>query len=141
VLPPVLAALEAEWRELRRQANASSQPWYSIQLSEQQKKLVTVALCPGAHAGEISNAALALIQSLRRQYEDGHQFLKQLETDSPPPKARPAEVDFGSIKMPFGRHKDKSLPEVPVAYLKWFLKTCLRVDPFLRRCIYLYLKS
>lgn len=35
-------------------------------------------------------------------------------------------------EMPFGKWKGHPLPEVPLSYLKWLLRECDNLDPYLR---------
>lgn len=39
------------------------------------------------------------------------------------------------IKMPFGKHKDLPLNEVPEDYLRWVLGNCDRINPTLKEAI------
>src|SRR6266511_5335027 len=45
------------------------------------------------------------------------------------------------IRMPFGRHRGKLLPDVPFDYLVWGLNTCTNLDPWLRRAIEVELRE
>jgi hypothetical protein len=49
-----------------------------MKLSDQQRKLIMLALDPGAPVGEVDNAARAFIKGLRKEYKDGHEFIAAL---------------------------------------------------------------
>jgi hypothetical protein len=84
-----------------------------------------MALDPGAHQGEINNAATLLISILRKR-----NFKAEMLTNGapepapkpkpePPPKKKKQAVDPGEIVLSFGKHQGKRINEVPPDYLRW----------------------
>jgi hypothetical protein len=49
-----------------------------MRFNDTEKKLLKLALDPRAGAGEVDNAAVALIRSLRRRFKDGHAALENV---------------------------------------------------------------
>jgi hypothetical protein len=37
--------------------------------------------------------------------------------------------------MPFGKHRDKPLDEVPTSYLRWVLRECVNIELWLRMAV------
>ena len=109
-------------------------------LSEHQRKLVLLACCPSAPPGEIAAAALALVRCWRKEFSSGHELLAKLD-GQPGSKESPIQSDFGKVRLPFGRYKNKAICEVPESYLVWFGRTCLTASPFVRRAVFLHLRD
>jgi hypothetical protein len=99
-------------------------------VNEKEQKLFRLALDPSASAGEIQNAAIALIMSLRAR---GASAYDKREANafgfgpSPPPPPPPSRNPFrsrpedwpGWIEMPFGKYSGKRLSEIDPGYLRW----------------------
>jgi hypothetical protein len=112
------------------------------QLDDRSIKLFLLALDPAAAPGEIKNAAIALVRSLRQRYADGHAFLAGL-TDKPEPPRRPAPDAvsvYGAVRMPFGKYRERQLRDIPPGYLMWVLDNCDNLDPYLHCAIRRYLQ-
>jgi hypothetical protein len=112
------------------------------QLDGKTTQLLLLALDPSAASGEVDNAAIAFVRRLRRQYSDGHAFLAAL-TDKPEPPRQPppnAVSVYGTVRMTFGKYRDRRLRDVPPEYLMWVLDTCRNADPYLRTAIRRFLE-
>jgi hypothetical protein len=105
-------------------------------------KLLLLALDPAAAPGEIKNAALALVRSLRQRYADGHAFLSELTDQPEPPRQTPPDAVsvYGTVRMSFGKYRERQLRDVPPEYLIWVLDNCRNLDPYLRTAIRRYLE-
>lgn len=109
-----------------------------MNLTDTEKKVIMLAMDRSAQIGEVANAAVKLIELLRKRYFSGHELLKDLESiqrteikyidrikvverimwrDRVQFKQRP----FAEYKLMFGKHKGKKLEEIPVDYLLWVL--------------------
>jgi hypothetical protein len=94
-----------------------------MRLSDQQRKLIMLALDPGASAGEVDNAARAFIKGLRKEYRDGHEFMAALGNGGPAvPKPREG-TNYGDVMLTFGKHRGKLIKEVDPGYLMMALDT------------------
>jgi Putative quorum-sensing-regulated virulence factor len=100
-------------------------------LEDKTAKLILLALDPHAAPGEVDNAAVALVHSLRRQYSDGFSFLAEL-TDKRPPEP---DNRYGETQMPFGKHKGRQLRDIDPTYLLWVLANCTNADAYLKIAI------
>ena len=68
-----------------------------------------------AAPGEVDNAAIAFVRSLRQRYSDGFAILAELTGKPEPPRQPSSEVAnvYGAVKMTFGKYRDRwLLPEV-----------------------------
>jgi uncharacterized protein (DUF3820 family) len=96
-----------------------------------ERKLIRLALDPGAAPGEIDTAAIKLVRSLRSRAIPSERIISL-------PTIRP---DCGETRLPFGRHRHKQIRDVDFDYLKWFAtncysqapSVCLRIEQFLER--------
>jgi hypothetical protein len=109
----------------------------SSTLDEKTTRLLLLALDPQAAPGEVENAAVAFVRRLRSRFSDGHAFLAELADKAELPDV--ANV-YGAVKMPFGRHRDRRLRDIPPDYLLWVLDNCTNADPYLRTAIRRYLE-
>jgi hypothetical protein len=105
-----------------------------LSLAPLEEKLLRLALCPGAASGEYASAALKFFQALRAR------GVKAEELQSPAPPKRFPGHPVG-VRMPFGRFRNQPIGDVPDSYLRWFLREVRDADPFLRRSIFLHLKT
>jgi hypothetical protein len=87
------------------------------QLSALQQKLITLALDPAAQPGEISNAAVKLVESWRKEgkrlediFGDNQTAIAQYVNWAP---------DYGLCVLNFGKHKGKEFKDIPPSYLRW----------------------
>jgi hypothetical protein len=93
--------------------------------TEREQKLFRLALDRSASKGEIANAALALINSLR---ERGVSAYDKKEADSfkvgkpSPPRHDPVANWPGSILMPWGKYKGRPLAEIDPSYFRWCIE-------------------
>ena len=85
----------------------------------------------GGNPCERDAAAAFFFRELRKQFPDGHGLLATLGNGSTPP----ARSVYGSICMPFGKHKGKALSKIPVDYLLWCLDNATALSRQLRRAI------
>src|SRR5260370_35037838 len=91
-----------------------------MKLTDQQRKLVLLAFDQSAATGEVSNAAMALINSLRKEYKDGHEFIKARAGNGAVSTSKPIEgVNYGNVVLTFGKYNGKMLKEVDPGYLLW----------------------
>lgn len=102
-------------------------------LNERELKLWRLALDPAAGEGEIANAAIALLRSLRQRkvsaYDDhdvrntfGGRYRTPPPSPTPPPSAARwyTQSDWpGTIIMPFGKYAGWRLGEMDPDYLRW----------------------
>lgn len=92
--------------------------------NDKEMKLWRMALHPNTNKGEIENAAIAIINSLRSRnykYED--------LTTAP---MATATVDWGTTTLSFGKHRGMMLNEVDPSYLMWAHDWILNGDPGLQ---------
>lgn len=74
-------------------------------------KLWRLALDKSALKGEVDNAAIAIIHSLRnRNYNLEQLTMEPIET---------ASVDWGTAVFNFGKHRGEMIKDVPADYLLW----------------------
>jgi len=103
-----------------------------------------LALDPGAAAGEVDNAARALVKALRKEYKNGHEYLAALSNGngrSPVPK--PEGVNYGDVMLTFGPHRGKLIKEVDPRYLMMALDTVPphRINKYTRIAMQRYLRD
>jgi hypothetical protein len=96
-------------------------------------KLLRLALCSGAHRGEVETAAIKLIDSLRARGVKVEEF-----TQLAAPTHR--KLDPGEVVMPFGQYKGQLIREIPEHYLVWFCRE-VRTHPRLVRIIIKFLSA
>ena len=114
-----------------------------MKLSDQQRKLIMLALDPGAPLGEVDNAARAFIKGLRKEYKDGHEFIAALGNGAPS-ALKPLEgVNYGNVALTFGPHKGKLIKEVDPGYLMLVLDTLppARINKYTRIAMQRYLRD
>ena len=93
-----------------------------MQWTAKELKLMALALNVSSTKGEVDNAAVMVIRSLRdRKIEVS--MLNGYEK----PKQEKSEVDWGKTKLNFGKHKGKTFKDVPPDYLIW-LRAWIRED-------------
>jgi hypothetical protein len=111
-------------------------------LDDKTVKLLLLALDPQAAPGEVNNAAIAFVRSLRRRYPDGFAFLAALTDTREPPHYRPPEPvnRYGDTRMTFGKYRGRRLRDIDPIYLLWVLDNCTNADPYLKTAIRRYLE-
>lgn len=89
-------------------------------LNEREMKLLRLALDDSALEGEVDNAAVALISSLRVRKAKAEDFSRETSASpgggSTKPKNGP---DWGSVKFTFGKMKGRPIEEADPSYLLW----------------------
>ena len=104
-----------------------------------------MAMDPAATPGEQAAAERLFFRSLRRTYRDGYAFLTDLEEVSnatgAPQTAATSANRYGSVMMPFGKHKGRPLSEIDATYLLWLLDNVTTLDRALRRAIERHLQD
>lgn len=75
--------------------------------TDKERKLLRLALGIGAHDGEIDNAAVMLLRSLRSRGCTA----EEIENVN----------GYGAFVIQFGKHKGKEFREIPIDYLLWLL--------------------
>jgi len=77
------------------------------------------------------------------RYPDGHALVKDLESGEVREKVvyRNVKSPYGSVVLPFGRHRGCRLDEVPVDYLLWVLDNFDSLRPSMRTAIEKYLEQ
>ena len=96
--------------------------------NEIEMKLLKLALDSAAHPGEVRNAAVKLVESLRRR----HASVEMLHT------SRPGSLTLATARrrvMPFGKHRGRQLQAIEPSYLKWALRECSCLSLGLREAI------
>jgi uncharacterized protein (DUF3820 family) len=91
--------------------------------SEKEAKLYRMALDKAASEGEIANAAIALIRSLRDRGVSAYDTKESSNFQQQPPPPRPDDPNEylwpGTIRMPWGKHQGTPLAEIDPGYLRW----------------------
>ena len=102
-----------------------------MNLTAQQRQLLLTAMDRAANVHEQNAAAVFFFRELRKHFPDGYGLLATIGNGSAPP----AKSAYGSITMPFGKHRGKALSEIPVDYLLWCLDKMTALSRHLRRAI------
>jgi hypothetical protein len=123
-----------------------------MNLSTLERKLVTLALDPGASPGEIASAAEKLFRLFRRRYRDGYAFLRELAASgNNGHDGHGDEISwrrerwlyrhaiYGSTVVHFGKYRGQPIRNVPADYLIWILRNCSRLNSSTREAISGYL--
>lgn len=88
--------------------------------TEKEMKLWRLALDAQAQKGEIDNAAIAILKSLRSRNFKAETLTSVVKPEpKPKPKPEKHKPDPGDIVFQFGKHKGKMIREVPPDYLHW----------------------
>jgi len=162
-----------------------------MKFTETERKILILAMDPGAQEGEIDVASMKFIDLLRTRFADGHAFFKENDMvngqsrDNRDPygeyqagykqgkwdaKAefeaaqRQKESDYrkraysarssfkrtetfgtsddpsGNVPMQFGKHRGKTLRQVPMEYQAWALREVTDLNPALRLAMEQWLK-
>jgi exodeoxyribonuclease X-like protein len=90
--------------------------------TEREQKLWRLAMDKSASPGEVRNAAVALISSLRERGVSAYDSKETGNFNGAKPPARPIDNWPGSIIMPWGKHKGKPLAEIDPSYFKWCIE-------------------
>jgi hypothetical protein len=115
-----------------------------MNLTDTEKKCIILAMNEGAASGEIEAAAAKFVLLLRKRYVDGYALLKDLEVLPDRGSVTVAERQaawqrrrdvYGSTMFPFGKHKGKTLSQIPADYLLWILKNVDHLSDPLRSAI------
>ncbi len=116
-----------------------------LSITPQQRQLLLMALDPAAAPGEQAAAERLFFRSLRKAYRDGYAFLTDLEEVSNAAGAGPTGTHqshrYGTVTMPFGKHKGRPLSEIEATYLLWVLDNVTTLDRALRRAIERHLQD
>ena len=103
-----------------------------------QRQLILTAMDAAAAPGEQATAASMFFRELRKAYRDGYALLADLaevsNTTAPPLPPAPSHC-YGTVRMPFGKHKGRQLAEIDAAYLLWILDNVTTLSSSLRRAI------
>lgn len=93
-------------------------------LTELEEKLLRLALDPGAEPGEIRNSAIKLVQLWRKRKlsADDFFYIDENQGFQPPP------IDYSTFVFPFGKHRTKTLAEIPRSYLSYILRWMTETD-------------
>jgi hypothetical protein len=86
-------------------------------LTDQEKKILALALDPAAASGEIQNCAVKLIAAWRKRKV----VIEDFEPNGQEPGIEPPGIDYGAMICPFKAHKGKPLRDCPRSYLSWLL--------------------
>jgi hypothetical protein len=110
-----------------------------MNLDDKDKKLIILAMDPGAAEGEILNASLAIFRRFRGRYRDGYELVKNIEAMPAPrndlrERMIQREVCSGVV-LRFGQYKGRALRDVPVDYLFWVLANCANLNQHTRKAI------
>jgi uncharacterized protein (DUF3820 family) len=108
--------------------------------TELEQKLIRLGLNEAAEPGEIANASLKLIESLRRRGMRPEVLIlgSQLQ---PPLQPGTALAIARRRVMPFGRHRGRRLDAIEPDYLKWALRECSCLSLGLREAIKIVLQG
>ena len=84
-------------------------------MNEKAKKILALALDKSCSDGEWQNAAIAFIRLLRNSETKAESFLQSATP-------RYNYQDEIMIRMPFGKHKEQKICDLPKDYLEWLAK-------------------
>jgi hypothetical protein len=84
--------------------------------SPTEENFIRLPLDPAARGGEISAAAVKLIESLRKRAVKAEHVIPSSERAEKSAIEKAAEV-----RLTFGKHKGKPLADIPGDYLRWAL--------------------
>ena len=116
-----------------------------MQLTPLQRQLLLTAMDPAAAPGEQAAAEGLFFRSLRKAYRDGYALLTDLAEVSNAPGSgltgATTSNRYGSVTMPFGKHKGRPLSEIDATYLLWVLDNVTTLDRALRRAIERHLQD
>ena len=116
-----------------------------MQLTPQQRQFLLMAMDPAAAPGEQAAAERLFFRSLRKAYHDGYAVLTDLKevsnTTGVTPTTHASSHRYGSVTMPFGKHKGRKLSEIDATYLLWLLDNATALDRALRRAIERHLQD
>jgi hypothetical protein len=107
-----------------------------MNLTTTERKLLLLAFDRAAPVGEIASAGACLIKQLRKRFPDGYILLAELDGSHDSEDSK-----YGSVTMPFGKHKGRHLAQIPADYLYWILDNCVHLDRRLRRAIERHLEN
>ena len=103
--------------------------------ANKERKLLALALCPGAARGEIEAAAIKLVDSLRSR------GVKVEELTQPAALKRSRKrIDPGDVVMTFGQYRGWPIRDIPEPYLAW-VSLRVRTQPRLVSIIKKFLKA
>jgi hypothetical protein len=108
-----------------------------MKLTDRQRKLLILAFDPASTVGEAMNALRVVFRDWINKYQDGHELVKDLETETT--VHQKTENSYGDFVLGFGRHRGKPLKEVPISYLLWILDNFEDLWPQTRKAIEKYL--
>lgn len=83
-----------------------------LMFTDKELKLWRMALHPTTMDGEITNAAILLIQSLRERKITVEDLVKGKPYSQP-------QTHWGTVKMPFGKWKGEMLQDIDLDYIHW----------------------
>jgi hypothetical protein len=107
------------------------QHFKTLKLTPRQQQLALTAMDAAASPHEQNTAAAFFFRELRKQFPDGYGLLAAFGNGSPPP----ARSVYGSVTMPFGKHKGRALSDIPTDYLIWLLDNATALSRQLKRAI------
>jgi uncharacterized protein (DUF3820 family) len=105
----------------------------SLRIRAVEAKLLRLALDPGARGNEITTSAEKLINHLRAR---GVLAAEVFSSPAPPRRAVDNTLaNAHAMIMPFGKHRNKRLGDIPLSYLRWVENNCDNASPRLRKAI------
>ena len=114
-----------------------------LSLTPLQRQLLLTAMDRAAAPGEQATAAGLFFRSLRKAYRDGYALLADLAEVSNVPGSGLTTTSsrYGTVTMPFGKHKGRRLSEIDATYLLSLLDNVTTLDRALRRAIERHLQD
>jgi hypothetical protein len=86
-------------------------------LTDQEKKILALALDPAAASGEIHNCAVKLIAAWRKR----KLVIEDFELNGAQAAKPDTGIDYGAWILPFGKYKGQAIEDCPRSYLSWLL--------------------
>jgi uncharacterized protein (DUF3820 family) len=113
--------------------------WLQLRIRPVEAKLLALALDPAAQGNEIITAVEKLIKSLRGR---GVSAADVFHGARPAPTAVDGTVARAyAMRMPFGKHRNRQLADIPLSYLRWVQHNCLNASAGLRHAIAIILEE
>jgi hypothetical protein len=89
--------------------------------NEKEMKLWRLALNPGALQGEVDNAAMMIINSLRQRKFNPEELNGAKPQQQHYRPRQDKQTHWGTTKMPFGKYKGEMLQDIDIDYLHWVI--------------------
>jgi uncharacterized protein (DUF3820 family) len=128
---------KSENREPRDTPPISFRSLPEVVFTAVEEKLIRLGLDPAAHQGESDVCAVKLFRSLRKRGTNADQLISGFCQSTQ--AVRELMAARGRV-MTFGKHRGKTVGEIPLHYLRWALRECDDMPLNLRRAMQIILK-